>query len=161
MRRIVASSPRRSRRLLCSEGWARWVRARARNGLCRYSLNNQLLIALQQPEASYVCGFKAWLELGYCVRKGERERPRVFFRAVPVFDTLSRDRSRRAQGFVGSGSALPGSVGGAVCRGGRLGCPFESRGRALEPVRGFESLLSAINRRDLTTDNSCTCSGYC
>jgi hypothetical protein len=24
--------------LLCSEGWRRWVRARARNGLARYSL---------------------------------------------------------------------------------------------------------------------------
>jgi hypothetical protein len=98
--------------LLSSEGWARWVRARARNGLRRYSLNNQLLIALQRPEASYVCGFKAWIELGYCVRKGERairilapmkvkladddpatsddggndEPAQVFFRAVPVFD---------------------------------------------------------------------------
>ena len=30
--------------------------------------------------------------------------------------------------------------------------PFESRGGALEPVRGFESLLR--NRRDLTTDDS-------
>ena len=98
--------------LLSTEGWRRWVRARARNGLRRYSLNNQLLIALQCPHATYVCGFKAWLELGYCVRKGERairildpmkvaladndpaaqedagedERARVFFWAVPVFD---------------------------------------------------------------------------
>ena len=24
------------------------------------------------PEASFVAGFKAWLRLGYCVRKGER-----------------------------------------------------------------------------------------
>ncbi len=95
--------------LLTSQGWACWVAVRARNGLGRYSLHNQLLIALQRPDASYVCGFKAWLELGYCVRKGEKaikilapvtvreqqcdgereddERDRrVFFRAVPVFD---------------------------------------------------------------------------
>jgi N-terminal domain of anti-restriction factor ArdC len=60
--------------LLSSEGWRCWVRARARNGLARYSLNNQLLSALQCPQATYVCGFKAWLELGYCVRKAERAR---------------------------------------------------------------------------------------
>jgi len=94
--------------LLTSDGWARWVRIRARNGLGRYSLHNQLLIALQRPNATYVCGFKAWIELGYCVRKGERairllapqkvrieaddpvdqdaDETRIFFRAVPVFD---------------------------------------------------------------------------
>jgi hypothetical protein len=48
------------------------VRARARNGLARHSLNNQLLIALQCPQATYVCGLRAWLELDYCVRKDER-----------------------------------------------------------------------------------------
>jgi hypothetical protein len=97
--------------LLDSDGWQRWVRVRARNGLSRYSINNQLLIALACPEASYVCGFRSWLQLGYQVRKGEKaiwilapmpikrrgdddqaddgqdsDRPRVFFRAVPVFD---------------------------------------------------------------------------
>jgi hypothetical protein len=97
--------------LLDSDGWKRWVRVRARNGLSRYSINNQLLIALSRPDASYVCGFRAWLQLGYQVRKGEkaiwilapvavkrdtdntanpgdeeREERRVFFRAVPVFD---------------------------------------------------------------------------
>jgi hypothetical protein len=29
------------------------------------------LIALQMPEATMVCGFRAWLKLGYCVRRGE------------------------------------------------------------------------------------------
>ncbi len=95
--------------LLCSDGWQRWVRVRSRNGLARYSVNNQLLIALARPDASYVCGFRAWLQLGYQVRKGEKaiwilapisakhqtdvgdgeqqqEQRRVFFRAVPVFD---------------------------------------------------------------------------
>ncbi|MBV9196642.1 MAG: DUF1738 domain-containing protein [Solirubrobacterales bacterium] len=96
--------------LLSSDGWRRWVRVRARNGLSRYSVNNQLLIALACPEATFVCGFRAWLQLGYQVRKGEKaiwilapltvkrakdadesadeagEERRVFFRAVPVFD---------------------------------------------------------------------------
>lgn len=96
--------------LLCSVGWQRWVRVRARNGLARYSVNNQLLIALACPDASYVCGFRAWLQLGDQVRKGEKaiwilapitvkdrtrcetqtedgeEERRIFFRSVPVFD---------------------------------------------------------------------------
>ena len=93
--------------LLSSEGWVRWVRVRSRNGLARYSVNNQLIIAVSKPDASYVCGFRAWLQLGYQVRKGEKaiwilapmpvknrdaingedaEKPRVFFRVVPVFD---------------------------------------------------------------------------
>jgi N-terminal domain of anti-restriction factor ArdC len=92
------------------------VRVRARNGLSRYSINNQLLIALAHPDASYVCGFRTWLQLGYQVRKGEkaiwilapitvkrdtdnatppgdenREERRVFFRAVPVFDRAQVD----------------------------------------------------------------------
>src|SRR3954470_783849 len=101
-----------AQQLLSSEGWKRWVRVRARIGLSRYSFSNQLLIALACPQATFVAGFRAWLELGYCVRKGERairimapmpikdrepngpdqqvgdteSRARVLFRAVPVFD---------------------------------------------------------------------------
>jgi hypothetical protein len=103
-----------ARGLLQSEGWQRWVRVRARNGLGRYSFNNQLLIASQRPGATYVAGFRAFLELNRCVRKGERairilapmslrvrstdppqtqegtspEQPvkRTFFRVVSVFD---------------------------------------------------------------------------
>ena len=58
--------------LLTSDGWQRWVRLRSRAGLARLSLSNQLLIALARPDATFVAGFKAWLELGYCVRKGEK-----------------------------------------------------------------------------------------
>jgi anti-sigma factor RsiW len=57
--------------LLSSEGWQRWVRARARNGLARYSVPNLCLILLANPRARFVAGFKAWLERGNCVRKGE------------------------------------------------------------------------------------------
>lgn len=98
--------------LLSSEGWQRWVRLRSRAALARLSVSNQLLVALAEPDASFVAGFKAWLELGYCVRKGERairiiapmsvrERDRssgketgetlVLFKAVSVFDALQVD----------------------------------------------------------------------
>lgn len=56
--------------LLTSEGWQRWLRTRSR--FHRYSLRNTLLIAFQCPHASHVAGFRKWLELGRCVRKGEK-----------------------------------------------------------------------------------------
>lgn len=75
-------------------------------------MSNQLLIALQKPEATRVAGFRAWLRLGYCVRRGEQalrvwvpmppskralerweaggavpaDRPRTLFKLGPVFD---------------------------------------------------------------------------
>jgi hypothetical protein len=102
-----------ARALLSSEGWQRWVRVRSTNGLSRYSFGNQLLIAMQRPDATYVAGFRAFLQLNRCVRRGERairilapmsvrrregehaegnvaddrEHPRrIVFRAVSVFD---------------------------------------------------------------------------
>ena len=101
-----------ARQLLTSEGWQRWITVRARNGLSRYSFNNQLLIALSKPDASFVAGFRAWLALGYQVRKGEKAiwifapmsvkehdpitreetgNTRTLFRAVPVFDLTQVD----------------------------------------------------------------------
>src|SRR4051812_46089421 len=104
--------------LRTSAGWQAWLRVRARTGLRRYSVRNQLLIALQDPQATRVPGFRAWLALGYCVRKGEKTRirvwarcepsrkklqawrdsgaekatkPKAFYRLEAVFDTLSRD----------------------------------------------------------------------
>jgi hypothetical protein len=70
--RAAASRKRRARHLesavralLSSEGWARWVRVRSRNGLARYSWFNQVQIAAQRPDASYVCGRGDWRTLGY------------------------------------------------------------------------------------------------
>lgn len=59
--------------LLCSEGWARWVRTRAL--LHSYSPTNCMLLALAferrgiEPEP--VAGFHTWLRLGRSVRRGE------------------------------------------------------------------------------------------
>ncbi len=44
----------------------------ARRAACALSLNNQLLVALARPDATFVADFKAWLKLGYCVRKARR-----------------------------------------------------------------------------------------
>ena len=76
MRRAVAQ-------LRCSAGWQRWLTVRARVGLRRYSLRNQLLICLQDPGATHVAGFRAWLALGYCVRRGERSHIRVWAPCPP------------------------------------------------------------------------------
>ena len=95
--------------LLTSDGWQRWLRARA--VFHSYSLQNTLLLAHQCAERGitpqHVGGFRAWLKLGRCVRKGESalwvmapmaikrrneeaeepdEERRVFFRSVPVFE---------------------------------------------------------------------------
>ncbi len=101
--------------LRSSEGWQRWLSTRRH--FHSYSLRNQLLIAMQKPDATRVAGFKAWLALGYCVRRGETARriyapcppskaklqawrdagadpaakPRTFFRLTTVFDRSQVD----------------------------------------------------------------------
>jgi hypothetical protein len=99
-----------ARALLTTDGWRRWIRVRATNGLSRYSLRNQWLISIECHARgitpTYVAGFRAFLALNRCVRKGEKAirilapvavkqrddtgeetgDKRVFFRTVPVFD---------------------------------------------------------------------------
>lgn len=62
--------------LQTSEGWQRWVAVRRHNGLARYSLNNQLLIAVscwrRGVTPTFVAGYRWWSEHGYQVRKGEK-----------------------------------------------------------------------------------------
>jgi hypothetical protein len=104
-----------ARVLLTSDGWQRWIKVRATNGLARYSLRNQWLIAIdchaRGITPTYVAGYRAFLALNRCVRKGEtairilapvavKERDesgnetgekRIFFRTVPVFDVQMTD----------------------------------------------------------------------
>jgi hypothetical protein len=99
---------RAAEELLCSEGWARWVRVRAM--FHSYSASNCMLLATQCHERGIVptriAGFRTWLKLGRCVRKGEvalrilapvtvKQRDehdeesgerRVFFKTAFVFD---------------------------------------------------------------------------
>ena len=104
-----------ARALLTTDGWQRWIRVRATNGLSRYSLRNQWLIAIECHARgitpTYVAGFRAFLALNRCVRKGEKAirilapvavkqrddageetgEKRIFFRTVPVFDVSMTD----------------------------------------------------------------------
>jgi hypothetical protein len=96
--------------LTTSEGWLAWLGLRRH--FRTYSANNQFLIALQCEDATYVAGFRKWLQLGYAVRRGEtairiwmpipltkkalaeweaagavaKHRPKMRFRLGPVFD---------------------------------------------------------------------------
>src|SRR3954464_2885581 len=82
-----------ARELLSSDGWKRWIRVRATNGLARYSLRNQWLIALECHRRgitpTYVAGFRAFLDLNRCVRKGEA--------AIRIL-ARPRQAARRARG---------------------------------------------------------------
>ncbi|MGH2865241.1 MAG: ArdC-like ssDNA-binding domain-containing protein [Solirubrobacteraceae bacterium] len=86
---------RAAQELLCSEGWARWVRVRASFRV--YSAGNCMLLAHQFHERridpQHVAGFRTWLTLGRCVRKGERAL-RVF---APV-TVKERDAQGRETG---------------------------------------------------------------
>jgi antirestriction protein ArdC len=53
-----------------SESFRRWLDISSR--FHNYSLGNQLLIAMQRPDATYVAGFHRWLKLGRHVLKGEK-----------------------------------------------------------------------------------------
>jgi hypothetical protein len=81
-RRVLSDEDREQRRteqrelarasveqLRSSEGWRAYLSARGR--FRSYSPRNVLLIVCQHPTATQVAGFKAWLELGYCVTKGQ------------------------------------------------------------------------------------------
>jgi hypothetical protein len=58
------------RQLRTSEGWQAYLKARRR--FPSYGWRNVLLIVSQHPTAERVAGFRAWLELGYCVTKGSK-----------------------------------------------------------------------------------------
>jgi len=51
-----------------SDSFRRWLDVSSR--FHEYSLGNQLLIAMQRPDATYVAGFHAWLKLGRHVLTG-------------------------------------------------------------------------------------------
>lgn len=53
-----------------SESFRRWLDISGR--FHHYSLGNQLLIAMQRPDATRVAGFHVWRKLGRSVRKGEK-----------------------------------------------------------------------------------------
>jgi antirestriction protein ArdC len=82
--------------LRCSAGWQRWLQCRAKVGLRRYSLTNQLLCCLQDPRATHVAGFRGWLKLGYCVRRGETSHIRIWVPCPPSKKKLQAWRNAGA-----------------------------------------------------------------
>lgn len=53
-----------------SDEWREWLAVAAR--FRAYSVNNQILILIQRPDATRVAGYQAWRKLGRRVRAGER-----------------------------------------------------------------------------------------
>ena len=99
--------------LRSSSGWKAWLDMAAH--LPNYSVNNQLLIALQRPDSTMVCGYRQWQAHGRHVTAGQKalrvlapmlrtidvtdpatgqdsREPRITgFKAVPVFDVSQTD----------------------------------------------------------------------
>lgn len=109
-----------ARELLSSDGWARWVKTRAM--FHSYSAGNCMLLAAQSHQRgivpTHIAGFRTWLKLGRCVRKGETalkilapitvkhrdkltseetDGRRVFFKTAFVFDVSQTERSPGAE----------------------------------------------------------------
>lgn len=63
-----------------AENWREWLEFSGQ--FHRYSLNNQLLIYMQKPDATQVAGFRKWQEVGRSVQKGEK--------AIWIFAPMSR-----------------------------------------------------------------------
>ena len=56
--------------LMEATGWMAWLQVAQH--FHTYSLNNQILIAIQNPAATQVAGYRTWQATGHQVRKGER-----------------------------------------------------------------------------------------
>lgn len=57
------------RNMFESEQYKKWLSVCSR--FHNYSLNNTILITMQRPDASFVCGYARWKEFGRTVKKGE------------------------------------------------------------------------------------------
>jgi hypothetical protein len=124
--------------LLTSEGWQRWLQTRSR--FHRYSLNNTMLIALQCPSATHVAGFRKWLELGRCVRKGEK--------AIRIFAPV---RYRRAADE--SDEQPAGTENEPQVTGFRLACVFDVS--QTEPLPGVDPAPLDPPRAPIEGDTHC------
>ncbi len=98
--------------LLTTDGWKQWLRTRSR--FHSYSFRNTLLIAVQCPHATHVAGFRRWLDLGRCVRKGEK--------AIRIFAPV---RYRRTNNDAGDGSSESGDKAAPELVGFRLAAVFD------------------------------------
>ena len=86
--------------LRTSEGWQKWMQSRR---LFRSrSFNNQLLIALQRPDATRVLGYGDWQKLNRQVRKGETSIKIFAPRLVAERDPATNEKTgrRKCVGFL-------------------------------------------------------------
>jgi antirestriction protein ArdC len=74
--------------LTSSEKWQAWLDFASI--FHTYSFNNQLLISLQCPHATYVTGYRKWEAKGRQVRKGER--------SIGIFAPMARKRTDEKTG---------------------------------------------------------------
>jgi len=89
-------------------------------------VRNQLLVMVQDEHAIYVAGFRAWLKLGYCVRRGCTSHIRIWAKrailrqARPWFGAASVFRCRCRvfddRGGATIRSLFAGSAGRQRCR---------------------------------------------
>ena len=74
----------------------------------KYSWTNCLLIAMQRPSATHVAGFRAWLDLGRHVRKGEKGIAIL----APIITKRKRDKKDEQQDDSSSAADAVGHLVG-------------------------------------------------
>ncbi|RZS91591.1 DNA primase-like protein [Motilibacter rhizosphaerae] len=106
------------RSLSTGEDWKRWLQTAA--VFPTYSFNNQLLIAMQRPDARAVAGYGAWQKLGRQVTYGERG-------IAVLAPIIRRAKANTADSDTPTGTSSPASAGSAEAgdggeqrRGGRV-----------------------------------------
>ncbi|HVC40172.1 MAG TPA: ArdC-like ssDNA-binding domain-containing protein [Candidatus Dormibacteraeota bacterium] len=80
--------------LTTSAAWRNWLATSRR--FHRYSFQNQVLILSQRPDATWVAGYRAWLQLGRQVRPGERAIRILAPCLAPPGRDASEEQIRRA-----------------------------------------------------------------
>lgn len=102
------------RALASSEGWMQWMNTRAR--FHNYSLGNQLLIAMQCPEATRVAGYRVWQSMGRQVLKGQRG---IRIMAPMSFKVKGGESKRAGLSTPASASAVAATARTSIYDGGR------------------------------------------
>ena len=91
-----------------SAGWKAWLDVAAT--MPNYSLNNQILIMMQKPDASMVAGFNRWKELGRHVTKGQTSI-RILAPCTRKVDVLNPDHSVKKDPITGKSVTATQVVG--------------------------------------------------
>jgi hypothetical protein len=116
------------------EDWQRMLKVSSK--FYRYSVNNQLMIFLQRPDATHVAGFNKWKSLNRFVRKGEK--------GLAIFAPCKyRVESDSANNSAHLGSASDGSKDGAKkmqIRGFRVVHVFDISQTDGEPIEDLDAI---------------------